>query len=620
MNDADSARPGTGNGPDTTGVGASRPAGATGAEPGSAPGGSTPAAAPASGGGSSASGGAPANPFADLAAGDITRDVVAVTLLLISFGMPWDAFDSATGLLYVVFATLISIASVALPYLRRGGVLPSGWSDGALRTARLVANVPYAVVVIVTLVLGYVGGAAGQGSGDGLGVGVAFGTAGAILAAQPRSSERPSETSDAALWRLTVGVLGALVAVLTLISLVFVLIDSEGSEWADLVFVIVFLLFFAAVALIPVGRLLNGDAAARDVLVVLGVVGLLASFWMLGGAAGVGVWSLRYAGPVIVFWPALAAAASAVTLPLILHVESGSQRWITLARHLFQLAAIAMSIAALLAAVTIARDDVGRGTEITLLVIVLLAVAAALVGRNALAHDPKAGRPTALVAAGMFVVVGIVYAAVAANSPAGFDSVAAVVVSIFFVFAAAVACALLVPGSVRETLGPVGAVSPSFLRSGRGATPKPSDDPGHQRQQPNPDDPEATVLATGLVDEVSQHTRESATPRTSSAIGADDATRVDMRAEHGGGAPSTSDHGSPHIPAPPGATPTSGRYTPQQAADPSTPLQVLADIAGSEPALRPYVAANPSAYPELLSWLAQLGDPAVDEALRRRRP
>lgn len=58
--------------------------------------------------------------------------------------------------------------------------------------------------------------------------------------------------------------------------------------------------------------------------------------------------------------------------------------------------------------------------------------------------------------------------------------------------------------------------------------------------------------------------------------------------------------------------------TAAQAADPATPLQLLADIAAQRPDLRAIVAANPAAYPALLEWLGSLGDPAVDAALRGR--
>lgn len=54
------------------------------------------------------------------------------------------------------------------------------------------------------------------------------------------------------------------------------------------------------------------------------------------------------------------------------------------------------------------------------------------------------------------------------------------------------------------------------------------------------------------------------------------------------------------------------------ARDPSTPLVVLATIVQYRPDLRAHVASNPSAYPELLTWLAMLGDPTVDAALAAR--
>jgi hypothetical protein len=56
----------------------------------------------------------------------------------------------------------------------------------------------------------------------------------------------------------------------------------------------------------------------------------------------------------------------------------------------------------------------------------------------------------------------------------------------------------------------------------------------------------------------------------------------------------------------------------QQAADPKTSLEVLADLAYRHPELRAAIAANPSTYPDLLEWLGGLGDPEVDAALRKR--
>jgi len=59
-------------------------------------------------------------------------------------------------------------------------------------------------------------------------------------------------------------------------------------------------------------------------------------------------------------------------------------------------------------------------------------------------------------------------------------------------------------------------------------------------------------------------------------------------------------------------------YTQAQASDPATAPAVLGEIATHRPDLRPAIAANPTAYPDLLEWLANLNDPAVNDALAAR--
>ena len=55
-----------------------------------------------------------------------------------------------------------------------------------------------------------------------------------------------------------------------------------------------------------------------------------------------------------------------------------------------------------------------------------------------------------------------------------------------------------------------------------------------------------------------------------------------------------------------------------RASDPHAELSTLHELAQNYPGLRPYIAANPRTYPELLEWLGSLGDPAVNAALERR--
>lgn len=66
------------------------------------------------------------------------------------------------------------------------------------------------------------------------------------------------------------------------------------------------------------------------------------------------------------------------------------------------------------------------------------------------------------------------------------------------------------------------------------------------------------------------------------------------------------------------AEPESAEQLRAAAADPQTPLAMLADIAYAHESLRPVIAANPSTYDGLLEWLRELGDPEVTAALDAR--
>ena len=69
----------------------------------------------------------------------------------------------------------------------------------------------------------------------------------------------------------------------------------------------------------------------------------------------------------------------------------------------------------------------------------------------------------------------------------------------------------------------------------------------------------------------------------------------------------------------PTVPPASADPVVQRASDPSIDQAELAQIAQQHPHARAAVAQNPQAYPGLLDWLRQLGDPEVDAALARRQ-
>ena len=65
------------------------------------------------------------------------------------------------------------------------------------------------------------------------------------------------------------------------------------------------------------------------------------------------------------------------------------------------------------------------------------------------------------------------------------------------------------------------------------------------------------------------------------------------------------------------AAPANG-YTAELAMQ-TTDQMLMAHIAGEAPELRPALARNPNIYPELLQWLGQLNDSAINAAIRSRQ-
>ncbi|WP_053205802.1 zinc ribbon domain-containing protein [Jiangella muralis] len=670
--------------PAQAGPGASAPGGA--AAPGGMP---APGGTPASGG--VPAGGAARNPFADIPVLDYARDIVALVLLLVSFGMPWDLTDTVTGKVYVVLVTLLSVLSLSLPYLKRGGVLPTSWGTAELRLARLAANAPYVVVVLITLVLGYVG----ENNGDGVGVGMTFGLAGALLAAQGREAEQ-SPTGDGAVWRwITLGI-GGLFALLTLVSIITFLTDAaEGADWEVVAAVIVSMLFFLALAALPLLGVLRGDGAWRDVLLLVGLVALFVGVWQLGAEQTMrDSWSLSTFGPQLILVPALAVAAAAPGLRSQYRQTPGAAYWSGVGTRMFELVMVTAAAGAVLYVLGIIGVEDGRGLGIVVLVLMLILALAALVGRNALVRDPNAGRAIAVVAGGVFILLGIVVAAILGASDDGTVAVVdAAIISVLWWVGVALLVVLTAPPSVRAEYGPVGAsqLNLSSVLPGNGngngasapaaagaATGAAASAAGAAAARPAEAKADAAKVKA---DEAKAAAETKAKPDDAKAAAATKAkaddvkTKADAKAEaepaetkaaddpEGGEVPA-----SPEVPADdakPAAAgegllsgeakpgPISGLAVGQSAADdtatridqqrvepatrvdqpavsgapgfdartaldPNTPLQTLADIAAQEPGLRKYVAANPSTYPELLTWLSQLGDPEIDEALRRR--
>jgi len=395
------------------------------------------------------------HPFGDISPLDYVRDVLALVLLIGSFSMPWDAEGTAADRIHVVLVTLPAMASLTLPYLRRAGVLPGGWGNSEVRVARVLANAPYFVVVALTIVIDI---AANDGASGGIGVGVGFGLAGAVLAAQARHADEADDTGHGQAWRLAAVGIAAVAAALTIVRIVVVLTDLGGtdSDWGTVALALIEPIIFIAVLLLPVAGLLAGRSPARDVLIALGVVAAVIGLWRMSEDSGLAeVLRIRDDGPAELLWLAIAAAVLAAGVARLLRPLPASSHWIETATQALGLAAILAGLAALYWVVVVTSVGEGRGTSITVLVLLLVAVVASIVGRSAVRRNPRDGRPVALAAAGVLVLIAIIDLAVETAGPHELTQLSALVVSSLFVLPALVGVALTAPRAVRDELGPV---------------------------------------------------------------------------------------------------------------------------------------------------------------------
>lgn len=614
------------------------------------------------------------NPFKGIPVSDFVRDGLAALLLLVSFALPVTIGLGFEGIgdrfhFVVTLVTVLSVLSLALPYLARASVFPPSWTVHTTRLVRLLANAPYVIVVLVYVVLDAIT------SDETTGVGTIFmlGLAGAILAAQPRQCEMGPEDLDrdvSKLWWTITGAIGAFIALTYVISLVLFLIDVGDyvDQGAVYVFAPILAWLFAvafslwAIYCVVVQR----SPAWRLVLIGLGTILVVAAVFGAGdGSSLLKVESLRpqtgfsmlsFLYPVslmeglgAIFLPAAAAAAAAPATLRALTREPRVKTWIFTAVHGFDYIALVAAATVVSAAMWFFAKDFERptGVVVTTIILALLIAAGAVYARLALAKDAATNRILALGTAGGVFVLGLIIlimvpAEITAESVFGPSTIEVKFVTVghlllAFGLPALVAVALTAPKEVREYFAanrpaargvnnaafqwsapPVQA--PGYQYPGQQGAPAPYGAAPVAQQPygaPAPAAPWQTQGAAPAQAPAPTYPGQQAPQQEQAPVAPQPiAPQPGIVQAAPVAAPVAAPAVAPEPAAP--AAPTSSGFTAAQALDPSTTGAVLAQIVQDAPELRAQVAANPTTYPALLEWLGQLGDPEVDAALRNR--
>ncbi len=384
---------------------------------------------------------------------DMVRDAVAAFLLLASLALPWQSWSTvsfwdavfvvdarAAGThVEVLLVTLVSLLTLALPYLGYAGVLPTDWSPARVRTIRALGNAPY-----VLLVLGYLVWA-GLGRTPLLASAAYLGLAGAALAAQPRTSELDAAgvASTTSVWRAVFIGLVAAAPTLSFLAVVASLAQTvgHGVPVLSVLTLALGLLPVAAIAALPGLGAIRHDWAWATVLVWVG--GGVATWALLSsGASGFVATSASDLGFLLV--PALATVAMSPVL-----YPSGpardAQSWFTAAQHGLE---FILPLAGYLAIAAVLRMiDIGvRAPDATTLVVSVLAAVAAIIARSLVVRSAFTSRAPVIAISTAIAVLGLIAAAVQNQHSA----LSVEVVVAFIVLPSAVAITMIAPSAVRR--------------------------------------------------------------------------------------------------------------------------------------------------------------------------
>jgi hypothetical protein len=418
------------------------------------------------------------NPFVGVPISDYVRDAVAIFCLFATLGMPWDLPDNdGADRWWVVLAVLVSVASLALPYVGKAQLVP-GWTPALVRLLKLGANVPFLACVLASLINELVN--ISEPGAGGIGTGVAMGLAGVTLAVQPRQADEDPSHRDDRTWVTATNLVTALAAAAGVLAFVAHFLDDlvgdDGylfNEVTGFFYVVVSVpVTFLLVVGWPALSSLTGSPAWRRVFAAVGTSVLVTALFALaddGGsvfsALSVEKWNSPVGGTVLL----AVATALAVSRPVsrqgraLVEVVSG---WIATASSALMVSAATLFAGAVTLVIGLLSDE--EVTAAVVVVVVLLIASAGLAVTSAsMLSDVRRTRSTVVALLGgqlllsvitlavigaqdlyLGILVGQYYYAIGLQASGW-------AVAMWFALPALALYALLGPAEVRSALGPL---------------------------------------------------------------------------------------------------------------------------------------------------------------------
>jgi len=417
------------------------------------------------------------NPFVGWPVSDYLRDAGATFCLFACLGMWWEiSIDPAGGeRWWVVIAVLLSVASLATPYLAKAAVVP-GWTPLHWRLVKAASIVPFLASALAAVINELVH--VGDDFEGGIGAGVGMGLCGAMLALQPREADDPMRREDR-YWNVA-GIASALGAAgLALLMFAGFAIDTDDLFDEPLA--------FFAIAVVAVGMLLvvmgwpmlnylTGSASGRRVFgtaafTLMGVAlfahaddGSALFYWpqvekWYGGVMGFG--GIGIGGTLLIGAAAGLSVAHSLGRRPTEQTEPAAE-WIRTASTALMVSFVGTSVALLAVVLGIAKDSDELASAIVVAVL-MMAIAADAGLAYVLLADPRKNRPLILGMIAVCVVLGFVVMGVVNGNDMNIEALGSGpsvpltgwVVAVWLTLPLLAGCSLTVPKAVRDALGPL---------------------------------------------------------------------------------------------------------------------------------------------------------------------